>query len=199
MPVQYLALGCWGVTAVTFAVATVGKVRSVSAFTEFVSATRAMLSGTPLASPRAARATAVVTAAAEILVPVLLLAVPVAGFALAGGLLAAFCAGVSRALRRGTRQPCRCFGGVSAPLGRRHAVRAGALGLVAISGAAATGVGGPEGVTALLAGVDPGGALVVGVVAVTTALLSARLDDLVGLFAAPGYRRALGVAPLERN
>jgi hypothetical protein len=117
----YVEFGCRCALLVVFALSSVGKVRSGTAFAEFRVATVALVP----AAKGAATAVAAVVAGAEIAV-VVMLAVPVTvpvGLLGAAGLLGAFTAAIAAALRRGNTEPCRCFGTSSAPLGARHLVR----------------------------------------------------------------------------
>jgi hypothetical protein len=90
------------------------KLRSRSAFHEFVIATQSLLR----AAPRPATALAVASIASELLIMVLL-AIPqlvIVGFAASCALLMAYSVSIGRALRRGVRTPCRCIGASSDPL-----------------------------------------------------------------------------------
>ncbi|WP_328853332.1 hypothetical protein OG994_12445 [Micromonospora globbae] len=178
MQVRYVAVSCLVTLAVVFTVSAFSKLRGRSAYDAFVAATgRLVPVGWLPAGPVAAA-----VLGAELAVPLVLPVRPVAGLALAAGLLVAFCVGILRALRRGVRASCRCFGASGAPLGRRHAGRAAALAVLALVGAAAAGAAsGPD----LIAGARPEAvALAVGAAAVL-ALLTLTFDDLVDLFA-PG-------------
>ncbi len=76
--------------------------------------------------------------AAELVVAVLLVAVPRAGGVAALVLLVAFTAVLVRALRAGVRTPCRCFGGVREdPISRADVVRNAMLAALAITATAA--------------------------------------------------------------
>lgn len=125
----YLEIGCGMLLALVFAWSAVTKLRSRAAFDEFARSLAPLVSRTV---PAAALLTA-----AEALVPPLLLAAPVWGFGLAGGLLGVLTAGVVLVVRRRLVVRCRCFGAGRARIGRRHVVRnlslllIGGLGLVA--------------------------------------------------------------------
>ncbi|MEO3926080.1 MauE/DoxX family redox-associated membrane protein [Micromonosporaceae bacterium B7E4] len=176
MQVRYVAMSCLVTLAVVFTVSAFSKLRGRSAYDAFVAATgRLVPVGWLPAGPIAA-----LVVGAELAVAVLLPVLPVAGLALAAVLLAAFCAGILRALRRGVHAPCRCFGASDTPLRRRHAWRAAALAAVALIGAVASG---PASGQDLITRARPEAvALAVGAAALL-ALLTFTLDDLVDLFA----------------
>ncbi|MDW5330296.1 MauE/DoxX family redox-associated membrane protein [Plantactinospora sp. KLBMP9567] len=176
MQVRYVAMSCLVTLAAVFTVSAFSKLRGRSAYDAFVAATgRLAPVGWLPAGPIAA-----LVLGAELVVAVLLPVLPVAGLALAAVLLAAFCAGILGALRRGVRAPCRCFGSSDTPLRRRHAARAAALAAVALVGAVAAG---PASGQDLITGARPEAvALAVGA-ATVLALLTFTLDDIVDLFA----------------
>lgn len=162
--------------ATVFLMSGVGKAYSGGQFRGFAESLRAMrLLGDAAVVPVSA---AVV--AAELAVPLLIAAYAVPGLSLAGlglaaGLLASFTAAIIVVLRRGTPASCRCFGGSgAAPFGRRHVVRNLVLIAVAGGGAVATLRDPQVGWQSLVLGAAAG---------VSVALLVARLDDLVALFA----------------
>lgn len=179
---MYVVIGCGGLLIITFVLSAASKVRSRAAFAEFVTATRQLL-----AMPAVPAApVAVGVAAAESVLPLLVFALPVAGFPLSAVLLSAFGGAVTRAVRRGVRQPCRCFGASAAPLGYRHAVRAAVLCAVALLGTVAAVAGGVRTGAGLLTTVQAGGAALALFAAAMCAVLIVRLDDLVDLARAPG-------------
>jgi hypothetical protein len=170
--VTYLAIGCRVLIGVVFAAAAVGKLRGATAFAGFVGSLRRM----GVVSPPLTRPVAIGVAAAEVAV-VLALAVPVResgvlAFGVAAGLLAAFTAGVARALASGNREPCRCFGRSETPLSARHVGRNAALVGVALLGLLCPVSGTPT---------DPGVALVVAVAGAVIGGLVVMLDDLLAL------------------
>lgn len=170
---EYLAFGCQVLLGGVFAVSAGTKLYSRTAFADFTAAT-ARLTGA-----RAARARrfAVAVVAAEIAI-VLALAVPALvlwGFAASIGLLAVFTAAIVRALRRGQRAPCRCFGASNSPLGTRHVARNAVL-------VAFGGLGIAAGTIGDTSSLDVGLACVVAFAALVGVALTARLDDLIGLF-----------------
>ncbi|MBC2906761.1 MauE/DoxX family redox-associated membrane protein [Streptomyces cupreus] len=141
---RYLATGCQFLLGAVFVAAVFGKIRDRYAFFEFVGVIREL----GLVRRSWARTTAVMAVAVEAVVPALLLAavVPVgsleavswwlrAGSAvLALGLLLAFTAGISLALRNGTQTSCACFGARGSVLGVRHIVRNVPLAVIASAG-----------------------------------------------------------------
>jgi hypothetical protein len=171
--VEYLEFGCRVLLGGVFAVSACSKLYSRAAFADFTAAT-ARLTGARAAR---ARQLAVATAAAEIAV-VLALIVPALalwGFAAGTGLLAVLTVAIVRSLRRGHRVPCRCFGASNSPLGTQHVVRNTALAAFGVLGIAA-------GISGEAAPLDLGLACVVAFAALVGVALTARLDDLIGLF-----------------
>lgn len=159
----YLALGCRLVLLGVFLVALVSKVCDHREFED------SLVGVVPHH-----RVAAALTTATEAAV-VVLLCVPrtgPAGLALAAALLVAFIVGITRALRRGTTAPCRCFGASATPLGVPHVVRNGVLVGVAAAGAFA-GSALPT---------DLPGITITAVSAAVTTLAVVRLDDVVALF-----------------
>jgi hypothetical protein len=171
--VRYLEVVCRALLASVFVVAVVNKVASRAAWLDFVRSLRE-LRQLPEAVVRPA---AVATVTVEALVAVLLL-VPVRtagilGFALAAGLLGAFTVVIGRALARGNRAPCRCFGASSTPLGRPHVVRNLTLICVALLGLAGLSAG---------AAIDPGYAVLAGITGLVLGILTTAAEDIVALF-----------------
>jgi len=182
----YVVIGSHTVTMFVFLAAAAGKLRSRAAFGRFVTSVRAVAPG---GAPGIIAAS---TAGAELLTAALLAAGPAswpgrAGLCLALALLAGFVAVIGRALRRGVRVPCRCFGSSSASLGVPQIVRNVLLALLAgfalVAGPAVRVVDGRGAVVAVVAA------------AVVTAVL-ARLDDLTGLFLDGAGRRHSTASPL---
>jgi hypothetical protein len=168
----YLVVGCRVLLGTVFAVALVGKIWGNGAWRAFVASLGELVRVPPRLRPFVGVAIALGEAAV-----LGLLAVPVAvpaGLGLAAVLLAAFTVGIGAAVRRGVREPCRCFGSGSAPLSRAHVARNGLLTTVATAGAAAA-IGWPG------TG-EPAGLLVAALVGVTVAAVLIRLDDIVALF-----------------
>lgn len=172
---EYLEFGCRVLLGGVFAVSIGSKLLPRAAFADFVAAT-ARLTG---AGVRRAKPLAVASVAAEVAV-VIALVVPALvpwGFAVGIGLLGVFSAAIAGSLRRGQRASCRCFGASSSPLGAQHVVRNvvlvafGALGIIASL----------RGETSPL---ELGPACVVAFAALIGVALTARLDDLIGLFRA---------------
>ncbi len=173
MGVEYLEFGCRVLLGGVFAVSAGSKLYSRTAFADFTVAT-ARLTGARAARARQLAAAAV---AAEIAI-VLALIVPALvlwGFAASIGLLAVLTATIVRALRRGQRAPCRCFGASNSPLGAQHVARNAALAVFGVLGVTAGMSGGASSLDLGLAGVIAFAALI-GVA------LTVRLDDLIGLF-----------------
>ncbi|MEU6432241.1 MauE/DoxX family redox-associated membrane protein [Microbispora sp. NPDC046973] len=159
-----------------FLVSVLTKLRTRQAFGEFTMAAR-RLGGLPatLGTPAAAVVVAVEAGT------VVMLAAPGldgdgrAGLLLAGGLLLAFALVLLAALRRGTADPCRCFGGSDQPISRRHVARNAVLVVGAVAGAAMTSTMGGTPVTL------PAAALCLLAASVATGAV-VLLDDLADLF-----------------
>jgi hypothetical protein len=168
--VASLDLTCRALLGAVFLAALGEKLRSRRAFAELVESLRELA---VLPAPVWIGVGASL-AALEAAVVALLAAAPAAGFALALALLASFVWVLARALRRGSRVRCRCFGATGGILGREHVARDAALALVAAAGLAAQsatpGAGAPAAVLLAAGGT---GAL--------AGLLVARWDDLAYL------------------
>ncbi|WP_063762666.1 MauE/DoxX family redox-associated membrane protein [Streptomyces sp. NRRL S-1448] len=170
-----LAVACASCLAVVFGAAALGKLRSRAAFSRFAQS----LTTWDLLPAGWVRPCAVLVAASEVAVLLLLLASPLAvpagrvGFVLAAGLLLAFTAGAALMVVRGVRAVCRCFGASGSPMGRLHVLRNGVLTLIA-----AGGVLGSSGIAAVAPAY---GAVAVAGGAVVGALVT-RLEDLAALF-----------------
>jgi len=125
-----VSLACRFLTGAVFAVSVVSKVRSRPVWRSF----RSWLRSVPLGALglRGAPAT---LAAAEAAV-VILVASPIAagGLALGSVLCLALTLGLFVAVRRGSRQPCHCFGSSSEPLGFHHVARNALLLVLASTG-----------------------------------------------------------------
>ncbi|WP_433497216.1 MauE/DoxX family redox-associated membrane protein [Sphaerimonospora sp. CA-214678] len=175
---EQLAIAARCLIGVVFVLSAAGKLRSGTAFAEFARSGRALtgalLGGRPIGRAAGLWVGAAVVAAEVAVVALLAVtATARAGFALAVVLLLGFTAGLLAEMRRGTRTPCRCFGASSTPIGRRHIVRNAALIALSLAGFTA----------AFAAGQSPlphPAAVAAGAV---LALVVARLDDLVELFA----------------
>jgi hypothetical protein len=171
--VQYLAIGIRCLIGALFLASAISKVSTRGAFGAFVSSVRGMR----LLPPGRARPVAIVVVVAEFGVCVLL-AVPVAaatvaGFMVAAGLLAVFAIGITVAIGRGARVPCRCFGASTTPLGPRHVARDAGLAAVAVAGAVVALSTGP---------VHAGGAAVAALAGLLLGGLVLAIDDIVELF-----------------
>jgi uncharacterized membrane protein YphA (DoxX/SURF4 family) len=173
--VVYLGIVCRCAVGLTFLVSVSAKLRSRSAFRAFVS----WLAALPVPLVRSQpRATAIATAAAEAVI-VVLVALPRTvrpGLALASVVLAAFAASTWVFVARGADAPCHCFGVSASPLGRRHVVRDALLGAVAVTGAAAAGLGGAR----------PAGAVLSLGAGLVAAVFIVFFDDLAALFTRTG-------------
>ena len=131
-----LALGCRAMLAVVMGAAAASKLRRRD-FVSFVEALRGF--GVPEALAHVTRAQlAGAIVALEAAAAVLLLVAPVAGLALALGLVAAFTVALRSVVRSGRRVACRCFGASTAPVGVAHLVRNAVLLAVIGTGVAAT-------------------------------------------------------------
>lgn len=125
------SLACRMMLGTVFAVSVFSKVRSEAAWRSF----RSWLTTLPLA-PLRWRWAPPLLAAAEVAVLVLV-AVPALALAgLVAGSLLCLCLtlGLMLAERRGARQPCRCFGASSEPLGRHQVARNALLVVIALVG-----------------------------------------------------------------
>jgi hypothetical protein len=193
--VDYVVLAARCLVGVVFAVSALSKLRTGRALRDFT-ASLAQFG----VRPGRRRPVAVAVAGAEAAVPVLLAlalagspaagatarAVAAAGFGLAALLLAGFTVAIARAVRRGVRAPCRCFGASATPLGAQHLVRNGLL----LAGAAV----GLAGVVAGPAGpADLAGAAVAVLAGSVAGALVTAFDDLLDLFGvgptSPRYSR----------
>ncbi|MBI0378458.1 hypothetical protein JBE27_19790 [Streptomyces albiflaviniger] len=167
-----MAAGSRGLLGVIFLMSVAGKVAGRSAWGAFVTSVRDMR----VVPSALVRPTALAVVGAEGLVCVLL-AVPTAGaaligFVIAAVLLAVFTTGVILALHQGVRTPCRCFGRSTTPLGIPHIARNVVLGIIACAGGLATSVpGNPQ----------PGGAVVAVFTGLLVGVLVASLDDILSL------------------
>ncbi|HEY3143665.1 MAG TPA: MauE/DoxX family redox-associated membrane protein [Acidimicrobiales bacterium] len=166
----YFSLGARCLLGAVFLVSAFSKLRSRRALDEFTASVR-RLGRVPR---RLARPVAVVVAAAEALVPVLLVAPGPSGvgLALATGLLGLFLVAIIGAMRRGSAESCRCFGTSDTPLGLRHAIRNVVLMMIAALGIAGSSQPVPT-----------GDAFVVAAGALLAAVLVVMLDDLMDLLA----------------
>jgi hypothetical protein len=111
-------LGCRAMLVVVLGAAAAGKLRRPD-FEAFTGALRGF--GVPAALARPPLAALIV--ALEAAGAALLLAVPVIGYALALGLVAAFTLALRGVVRSGRQVACRCFGASTAPAGIAHLVR----------------------------------------------------------------------------
>lgn len=176
-----LALRCF--IAGSFAVAFLSKSLSSASASEFTLAVRTFGGFKRPAISRAVAIAVIVLEAGTVamLVPA---GTVVSGFALACVLLVTFTIVVIVAIRRGVRQPCRCFGHTASETGPANVVRNLALLSGSLAGLVITAVHG-----AGTAHLDPLGA----VLAVVTGLIAAGLvitsEDLVAVFRRPSWLR----------
>jgi hypothetical protein len=164
-------IGCCALLATVFAVSAGSKVRSGAAFRMF----RESLRGTGVLPRRLVRPVAVAVPLAEAGTAGLLV-VPAtvrAGAVLALGLLLAFSVAIASVLRRGTPASCRCFGVRDVPFSRRHLVRNGLLGAVALAIAAAPAAPQAQ---------HPAATALAAAVGFVAAAFVVALDELVDLF-----------------
>ncbi|GAA4954857.1 MauE/DoxX family redox-associated membrane protein [Actinoplanes utahensis] len=164
------SVACQALLVVTFVVAAGGKLRPAG-FREFrLSLSRGLPVPETLAGPLAVTVVgAEVTVAAAVAVPV----TARWGFGLAALLLAAFTGAIVVMRRRGSTEPCRCFGATSAPPGRAAVVRNVLLLATALLGLAGAPADQPGPVVVL--------AVAAGAVA---ALLLINLDEIAHLITA---------------
>ncbi|MDG4796068.1 MauE/DoxX family redox-associated membrane protein [Micromonospora sp. WMMD1082] len=141
--------------------ALVGKLRGRAAFAEFRASlprtvgVPAVRAGLLAVAVLAAEALAAATLLAAVAVP----ALAPAGFALAAVVFAAFTVAVAGMVRRGVREPCRCFGVAERPPGPAHVARNLLLTAVAVGGMALTFGGARPPSLPVLASAPPGGDL----------------------------------------
>jgi Methylamine utilisation protein MauE len=177
---NYVPLFCRVFIGMVFAISAVSKIRG---FESFVPATRTLVEA---ALPQlrlgrlGLRAVASTILATETAICLLVVVSPwwPLGLAAASLLLTIFTAAIALALHRGVRAPCRCFGGSATPLRRRHLFRNALLLAVTAAGLAL-----PHRMES-----DPAGSAVTIAVAVVTAVVISRLDDITELFATPTTR-----------
>ncbi|MCG7525421.1 hypothetical protein MHW47_13320 [Streptomyces sp. OfavH-34-F] len=182
----YLVVACQVLTALTFLVAAVGKLRSRAGYAAFV----AELGSWPLVPAGARSAVARTVSTAEAAVP-LLIAVPAtrrAGAAVAVLLLAAFLTAMVLLRRRGATARCACFGRRPATLAARHLVRTAVLLGAAATALPGQGAGAPAG---------PGGALIAAGFGAIGALVAVTLDDIAEVLGRPAP--APGASPIPRS
>jgi hypothetical protein len=119
--VVYVSIICRALVGLVFAASGASKFVTRERFREFVE----WLGALPLPFTAARRPIAVVAAASEVGI-VVLIAVPATatvGLVTAGAMLLGFAGMTLLLLKQGNRTPCRCFGRTDAPLGIRHLIR----------------------------------------------------------------------------
>lgn len=182
---DYLAVGLRSLVAAVFLFSSVSKLAGRAAFREFADSVGDLVPVPAFFR----RPVAGFVVAAELAVVLLLVlpwgtpTVPVAGFAVAIGLLLAFTVGIVFAVLRGVRASCRCFGPSQTPLGLRHVIRNVIVMTATLVGAVAA----PTAFTS-----HPAGLLIAVLGGVVVAVLVAVSDDIYALFQ-PVSRRSDGV------
>jgi hypothetical protein len=170
---EYVVPACRCVLGVVFLVASFGKLRRRSAFTEFVAAVERMVP----AFARFRLLLAVVVIVNETAVALTMVSARTAlfGFVLAILMLSAFVTGIAISIRRGARSRCRCFGTSDVPLGLRHIVRN--IALIALAAVGLIGVTVPTEHLPAQAGV-----LLSVAAGMVLGTLFIRFDDVVDVF-----------------
>jgi hypothetical protein len=167
----YAITVCRLILAGVFVLSAVEKLRAPNAFVDGVRGFR-------LLPPRFVRAGAYAVLFCEVCSAGLLAfsRTALAGFVLAGAVLALFTAAVAQAIRRGLNVPCPCFGVSTARVGLRHIIRNLILISAAVTGAALIVFGGAQGHSAAA------GIVIATALAAVVVLLVRFTDDLAGLF-----------------
>lgn len=169
---NYLVLGVQVVLVGVFLVSLATKVRSRTAYLEFVSGTAALLA----VSLRRARPLAAATTWAEAVI-VVLLAVPATaalGLGVAAVTLVCFAGVLVRVIRLGSPRPCRCFGQSATSVSPAHVVRNLVLAVLA-------GVAMVCATTDTDTAVSGLGATLTAAISVVCVVCVVRFDDLVEL------------------
>jgi hypothetical protein len=180
----YLAIAGRFLIGVIFAFSALGKVRSKSAYREFVTWLADL--PVPLLPKRGRAVVAGTLVADEVLIVVLVTMSPTApaGLSLAAVTLAVFAAGTFAMARSPAQATCQCFGRSEVPISTRHLVRDIVLCAVAATAAAAAAAATvearPVGITMSLAS------------ATVAAAFLLLLDDIAALFADPAADPAGG-------
>jgi hypothetical protein len=130
---DWLVVAGQAAVCVTFVVAAASKTVRAGAFGDFKAALPRMLGVPHRVAPAAALAVVVleVTIALTVAVPALALA----AFLLAGVLMAVFTVSIVVMIRRGSVEPCHCFGMSARPPGRSDVVRNLVLLVISVIGA----------------------------------------------------------------
>ena len=167
-------VGCRWLLGVVLVLAAAGKAWGRRPFEDFIQTLGRF--GFPRAWAGPPLAATVI--AAEALSALLLLAVPLAGYAATLVLLGGFTVGLARVWRGGEPVRCRCFGASDTPVGGAHLVRNGLLLAVAVVGVFShrAGLGAP---------VSLGMGVLAGALGALTGLFVTRWDDLVFLLREP--------------
>jgi hypothetical protein len=128
-----VSLACRLLVGTVFAVSAMAKLRSRGTWRSYSS----WLAGLPL-KPLRGHAAPALLSGADVAV-VVLVAIPVSppiGLAAGAAMSMALTLGLATAVRRGSRQPCHCFGSSSEPLSALHVVRNALLLVLAATGVA---------------------------------------------------------------
>jgi methylamine utilization protein MauE len=167
-----VSLACRVLLGAVFAVSVISKVRGPAAWQSYSD----WLRGMPL-QPLSGPAAPVLLVLAEVAVVGLVASpFPVAGL-VAGALLSlALTLGLAAAIRRGSWQPCHCFGTSSEPLSPQHVIRNGLLFTLAVTGLA-TAVSASA--AAWPAGAQAGLAAIGGLAAAVLVIFFSDIADLV--------------------
>jgi methylamine utilization protein MauE len=170
--VPYVEVACRLLLATVFAIALAGKVSSATAWTAFEDSLREMDVVPENRVAVAARGSVATEFAIVVCLLIPSMATGLAGFVLAGGLLAAFTWAIMIVVRRKQKVACRCFGASTTPLSLRHMIRNELLIAVALTGFITTANSGTAALPA---------AILAGVTGAVIGMLVAALDDIVAL------------------
>jgi|SRR5690606_11969094 len=176
----YVALTCQSLIAAVYGFAALSKL-SPARFADFIRSTGALL---PARWSRRRTQVGVLVLTCELAVVALSVALTAAGLILGLALSAAFAVALTRAVIRGERTTCRCFGASSTPIGPAHIVRN-----VLLAGVSVTGLIALQWSTS----VNVAGAAVSIAAGIIFAFIIAMLDELLALFKDPVVVRALPV------
>lgn len=171
---SYVVAACQAVVAVCLLVAARSKLAGRAAFAEFTGSLVALRLAARGSTRATALAVTVVVAEAAVALAVLLPWSAAAGLGLATLLLGAFTAVVLRAVLSHVREPCRCYGAATRPLGWAHVARN--LALVAVAGTGAAGAAGAP------APGDPGATALAWGAGLLAGALVSQLDLVLDLF-----------------
>jgi hypothetical protein len=166
-----ISLACRALVAAVFAVSVISKVRSRTAWRSF----RSWLTGMPLRPAHWSGAPAALAATeAAVVVLAVVPATATAGLALGSLLGLILTVGLFTAVRRGSHEPCLCFGSSADPLSRRDVARNTLLLAGALAGLVSTAALHSE-------PVQPAGVALAAIAGLTAALLIIFSGDIVAL------------------